>query len=322
MAKSSRKRRRSPVLAFLAFAAALSITLLAAFKYLSLCDFNKPDEAEPVLEAVPAISAGRDAAGLELFSSNVIMFDPDSGETIYAKHADDVIYPASLTKMMTALIAVENIPDLDAPFTMRHEDYAGLYEQNAAMAGFWEGETIPVRDLLYATLLPSGAEAATALARAAAGSTEACVEKMNLRAAELGMNNTHFVNVTGLHDDDHYTTVRDLSLLLSEALKNPKFTEVFCSLYHTTTATSQHPEGINLVSTIVPRLKQLEREKPPIIGNKTGYTDEAQLCLASVAEGGTVRRAVISVGAEGDGKSRPTHLEDAYLLYQKALPES
>jgi len=142
---------------------------------------------------------------------------------------------------------------------------------------------------------------------------------MNERASTLGMQNTHFVNVTGLHDDNHYTTVSDLALLLKEAIKNKDFFEPFCTLRYTTTATEQHPNGIKLTSTIVPRLAQLERDREPIIGNKTGYTEEAQLCLASIAEKEGKHFALVTVGAEGDGRSHPTQLEDAYLLYGKAM---
>lgn len=290
--------------------------------------FNKYDAlyVEPKEESVPsptinahADGAGRGFSGLELFSSNAILFDPSTGEIIYGKDANEVIYPASLTKIMTALVAIERIDNLDAEVTLEYQDYAGLYEQNAAMAGFTLGETVKIRDLLYATLLPSGAEAATALANAAAGSIEDFVILMNDRADSLGMDNTHFVNVTGLHDDDHYTTVSDLSLLLKEAIKNKDFMEPFCTLRYTTTATPQHPQGLKLTSTLVPRLAQLDREREPIIGNKTGYTEEAQLCLASVAEQDGKRFALITVGAEGNGRSHPTQLEDAYLLYGKAL---
>ena len=321
MEKSARKRRANPFLAFLLFA--LSMTA-AVFLFLKCYEYYEADKnfvPKPVIAASIGESAGSESAGLTLFSTNAILFDPDNGDIIYTKDAYEVIYPASLTKIMTALIAVENIEDLDATFKLQYADYKGLYEQNAAMAGFALGEEVTARDLLYATLLPSGAEAATAIARIAAGSVEDCVALMNERAVELGMKDTHFVNVTGLHDDDHYTTVYDLSLLLQEAITHPDFFEPYCTLTYTTTATPQHPQGLNLTSTLVPRLKQLEREKAPIIGNKTGYTDEAQLCLASVAESKDTRRALVTVGAEGDGKSYPTQLADAYLLYQKALPD-
>ena len=312
-----RRKRLHPILNI------IPIMLFAAAAVFFADGISKLEFIEiPVFEATspsPTVGVGRGFSGLELFSSNAILFDPESGEIFYGKDCEQRIYPASMTKIMTSLAAIEQIDDLDAPFTLQYSDYAGLYEQNAAMAGFSLGETVTIRDILYATMLPSGAEAATALARAAAGSLEEFVPLMNQRAAEIGMDNTHFANVTGLHDDNHYTTASDMALLLSEAFKNEHFMEVYRTLYYTTTPTAQHPNGLKLTSTLVPRLKQLERERVPIIGNKTGYTLEAQLCLASIAETNGKYRAVISVGAEGDGRSRPTHLEDAYLLYQKAF---
>lgn len=284
---------------------------------------KRPDDVPPVAAAAPvspAVGAGRTNGGLPLMSSNAILFDPADGNALYAKNAHERAYPASLTKLMTALVAVEQISDFDAPVTLEYADYAGLYEQNAAMAGFALGETVTARDLLYATLLPSGAEAACALARAAAGSQQGCIAMMNERAHALGMTGSHFTNVTGLHDPEHYTTVYDLSLLLTQALKNEMFAQAFSAFSYTTGATEQHPQGLLLTSTLTPRVRQLHRETDPIIGAKTGYTEEAQLCLASVGEHNGVRRAIITIGAAGDGQSEPTHLEDAYLLYEKSLP--
>ena len=312
-----RRKRSHPIINIIPIMLSAAAAAFFAFN-ISTLEFIEPPVFSPT-SPTPTAGIGRGFSGLKLFSSNAILFDPKNGEVFYGKDHDQLIYPASMTKIMTALTAIEQIEDLDAPFTMQYSDYAGLYEQNAAMAGFSLGETVTVRDILYATMLPSGAEAATALARAAAGSLEDFVPLMNMRAAELGMDNTHFANVTGLHDDDHYTTASDMALLLREAFKNKDFMEVYSTLYYTTTPTAQHPNGLKLTSTLVPRLKQLERERAPIIGNKTGYTLEAQLCLASIAEIDGDYRAVISVGAEGDGRSRPTHLEDAYLLYQKAF---
>ena len=284
---------------------------------------KSPDTAPSANATAPvstAVGAGRLNGGLALISSNAILFDPVDGHTFYAKNAHERAYPASLTKLMTAFIAVEKIDDFDAPVTLDYADYAGLYEQNAAMAGFTVGETVTARDLLYATLLPSGAEAACALARVAAGSQADCIAMMNARAQELGMTDSHFTNVTGLHDPEHYTTVGDLSLLLTAALKNSTFEKAFSTFSYTTTATTQHPQGLLLTSTLTPRIQQLNREADPITGAKTGYTEEAQLCLASVGEHGGVRRAIITIGAIGDGHSEPTHLVDAYLLYEKSLP--
>ena len=319
MSAKKRKKGASPFVCIIPIAAAIVFAVFSYGKYHDLSLALQEEEIMIVSENSPSEGTGRGFSGLELFSSNAILFDPNSGDILYGKDPTEIIYPASLTKIMTALVAIENISDLDSSVTMKYEDYAGLYEQNAAMAGFSLGETVTIRDLLYATLLPSGAEAATALANAAADSNENFVSLMNERAASLGMDNTHFVNVTGLHDDDHYTTVSDLALLLREASKNADFMEPYTALRYTTTATPQHPQGLKLTSTLVPRLAQLSRDREPIIGNKTGYTEEAQLCLASIAEKDGKRIALITVGAEGDGRSHPTQLEDAYMLYGKAL---
>ena len=318
------RRRKKAYRALLAAAVYLLLAAGAATAFWQADSLKRADSPPPIAAAMapvsPAAGAGRENGGLPLISQNAILFDPEDGRVLFGKNARDRAYPASLTKLMTALVAVERIADFDAPVALVRADYAGLYEQNAAMAGFVEGETVTARDLLYATLLPSGAEAACALARVAAGSKEDCVALMNARAEALGMADSHFMNVTGLHDDAHYTTVYDLSLLLTAALKNDLFTEVFSTFGYTTTATAQHPQGLTLTSTLTPRVRQLGRDAAPITGAKTGYTEEAQLCLASVGAQNGLRRAVITIGAEGDGYSEPTHLEDAYLLYQKSLP--
>lgn len=321
MKKQRGKKRYVRLLLITAIYILLVSGLLAVFWMSTII---KPPNTEPLANATEpvsaAVGAGRLNGGLALVSSNAILFDPVDGHTLYAKNAHERAYPASLTKLMTAFIAIENIDDFDAPVTLDYADYAGLYEQNAAMAGFTVGETVTARDLLYATLLPSGAEAACALARVAAGSQAECIALMNVRAQELGMTDSHFTNVTGLHDPEHYTTVGDLSLLLTAALKNRTFEKAFSTFSYTTTATTQHPQGLLLASTLTPRIQQLNREADPITGAKTGYTEEAQLCLASVGEHDGVRRAIITIGAIGDGRSEPTHLVDAYLLYGRSLP--
>lgn len=317
-----RKRKKGRGLLFCGI---LSLLLAAGFAVGTLwrgIGIRADQNAPGVLQTAAAPGVGRRAPGLVLQSSNALLFDPSDGGVLYAKGAGERTYPASLTKVMTAYAALEKIENLDAPVMLIYEDYAGLYEANASMAGFAMGETVTVRDLLYAAMLPSGAEAARALARAGFGSVEAAVERMNRLAEELGMQNSHFTNVTGLHDEEHYTTVSDLALLWRAAMNNQDLMDAAGSLTYTTTPTEQHPEGLRLVSTMVPKLRMLERETPePIIGGKTGYTEEAGLCLVSAAERGGLRRALVTVGAPGDGQSPPCNLSDAYLLYERCLPK-
>lgn len=143
-----------------------------------------------------------------LNSPHAILLQADSGEVLAEKDADSTIYPASMTKMMTALLAIEANLDLDTPVTLPEEIFPALQAQNASLAGFQAGETATVWDLLYGAMLPSGAECCETLAREVSGSEEAFVARMNQKAAELGMTGTHFCNPTGLHDPEHVSTVR------------------------------------------------------------------------------------------------------------------
>ena len=183
-------------------------------------NFTAPPEApaQSLPAAVLAAGAGDPASAAVapaghagwLNSPHAILLQADSGEVLAEKDADSTIYPASMTKMMTALLAIEANPDLDTPVTLPEEIFPALQAQNASLAGFQPGETATVRDLLYGAMLPSGAECCEALAREVSGSEEAFAARMNQKAAELGMTATHFCNPTGLHDPEHVSTVRDM----------------------------------------------------------------------------------------------------------------
>lgn len=146
-----------------------------------------------------------------LSSSNLILMRLSDRAILMEEGSEDRIYPASLTKMMTALIVIEQMPDLDERVLLSASLFEPLREENASVAGFLEDENVRAKDLLYGILLPSGAECCVGLANHIAGSEESFVTLMNNKAAELGMENTHFTNTTGLHDPNHYTTVKDLA---------------------------------------------------------------------------------------------------------------
>ena len=219
-----------------------------------------------------------------LNSPHAILLRADSGEVLAEKDADSTIYPASMTKMMTALLAIEANPDLDTPVTLPEEIFPALQAQNASLAGFQAGETATVRDLLYGAMLPSGAECCEALAREVSGSEEAFVARMNQKAAELGMTGTHFCNPTGLHAPEHVSTVRDMARLTEAALQNETFRKLFTTERYTVPATNCHPQGFTMHSTLLSQLDGTELHSGRILGGKTGYTGEAGLCLASLAE--------------------------------------
>ena len=251
----------------------------------------------------------------ELNSSNVILLSLKDNTILMQKNAEEKVYPASLTKMMTAIVAIENLPDLKKEIKLTNSTFQGLYEANASMTGFEPGEKVRAIDLLYGVMLPSGAEACIALAENIAGSELDFVGLMNKKAADLGMYNTHFENTTGLHDDNHYTTVKDLAILLSDALQNDTFQEVFTKPRHSTPPTNKHPGGITYYSTMFEKLSDQNIIGGEILGGKTGYTDEAGLCLASFAKVGKQEYILISAGAKGDPYSEQYNITDALAVY-------
>lgn len=216
---------------------------------------------------------------------------------------------------MTAIVAIENLPDLKEEIKLTNSMFQGLYEANASMAGFQPGEQVKAIDLLYGATLPSGAECCIGLANRIAGSEKNFVKIMNHKAADLGMENTNFENATGLHDENHYSTVKDLSILLIYALQNDTFREIFTSFRHSTQPTNKHSNGITFYSTLFEDINSQSIINGEILGGKTGYTDEAGLCLASLAKVGKQEYIMISAGAKGDHYSEQYNITDALAVY-------
>ncbi|MDD3654260.1 MAG: D-alanyl-D-alanine carboxypeptidase [Desulfotomaculaceae bacterium] len=231
------------------------------------------------------------------------------------KNSEEKIYPASLTKIMTAIVAIENLPNLQQEIKLTNATFKGLHDANASMAGFLPGEKVKAIDLLYGALLPSGAESCIGLTDEIAGSEQGFVRMMNQKAADLGMNNTHFTNATGLHHKNHYTTVKDLAVLLSYGLQNDTFREILDSSRHSTQATNKHPGGITFYSTMFKELGSPSITGGEILGGKTGYTDKAGLCLASHAKVGRQEYILITAGAKGDYHSEQYNITDALTVY-------
>lgn len=250
-----------------------------------------------------------------LHSPNAILLRLDNHKVLMEKNSDQKIYPASLTKIMTAVVAIEQLNDLQENIQLPNSMFQELYKADASMAGFLPGEEVRAADLLYGVMLPSGAECCIGLAEHIAGSESGFVSLMNKKADSLKMNNTHFTNTTGLHDDNHYTTVKDLSVLLSYALKNKTFKEIFTSSRYSTAPTNKHPGGITFKSTMFKNLESPVFEGGSILGGKTGYTVKAGLCLASLAEKNGKEYILVTAGARGDHESEQYNIEDAYAVY-------
>ena len=248
-----------------------------------------------------------------------LLMDVDDNRVLAAKGADGRTYPASVTKVMTLLVAVENISDFTDTFTMTYAITDPLYLANATVAGFSNNEAVTMEDLLYGTILPSGADACQALAIYVAGSDEAFVTLMNQRAQEMGLKNTHFTNTSGLHDKDHYTTAEDMAVILRVAMENPHCRQVLSTYQYTTASTPQHPEGILLTSTLFGRMYGTEPDGATVVAGKTGYTSQAGHTMVSYAEG-LDGHDYILVTLKGSNRWKATY--DAINLYTEFSPLS
>ena len=252
-----------------------------------------------------------------LISPNAILLEADSGEVLAEKNADTQIYPASMTKMMTVLLAIEAEPDLDRQVTIPEDIFPALKQEGASIAGFKSGEVVTVRDLLYGALLPSGAECCETLARLVSGTETDFVALMNRKAAELGMTSTHFCNPTGLHDPEHVSTVRDMARLLRAAMQNETFRAILSAGRYAVPATDLHPEGFTMTSTFWAELGDVSLWRGQFLGGKTGYTSAAGLCLASAAQVKGKRYILVTAGAQGNHGTEPYHIEDAVRVYRQ-----
>ena len=253
----------------------------------------------------------------EIHSKNILLLDLETGKILGEQQAREVIYPASLTKIMTALVAVEQIEDWDEIVQISPSIYDGLYAQEASLAGFEPGEEVPIRDLLYGALLRSGAECCLTLAEKVAGGEQAFVSLMNSRAKELGMRHTHFCNTTGLHQQDHVSTVEDIAILLKNALSNDLFRQVFMTRWYQTESTEIHPDGLIFTSSVFELMETAGIYEPAITGGKTGYTQEAGLCLASLAHIEDKEYILVTAKANGTPMETPYHVWDAVSIYRQ-----
>ena len=265
-----------------------------------------------VTEAATEPSPELDFSEYELYSNYILLTDIE-GNILYEKNSDERFYPASLTKIMTVIVAHENLDDLDYSVQIPGYIYEYIAAEDASTAGFEAYDTVTVEDLLYGAILSSGAECCLTLADMISGTEYDFAALMNDKAEELGMDNTNFTNCTGLHNYDHYSSAEDISVLLRYALQNSEFRRIFTrdSYY---TETQYNPYGIVLNSTM---FSFVEDGYYPfeLLGGKTGYTQEAGLCLASAAEINEKEYILVTAGADGSHMTDPYHIEDALAVY-------
>ncbi|MHC1682973.1 MAG: D-alanyl-D-alanine carboxypeptidase family protein [Clostridiaceae bacterium] len=302
--KVEKKKSGIPIFSALLLMVVVSILV---YKYIIIPGYQHNFEKE----SYTSVSISPDM----LNSTNAILIRLKDQTTLMKKNSEEKIYPASLTKMMTIIVAIEKLPNLREEIKLTNSTFQGLYGVDASMAGFKSGEQVRAMDMLYGALLPSGAECCIGLADQIAGSEQNFVKIMNQKVAELGMKNTHFENATGLHNKNHYTTVKDLAILLSYALQNDTFREIFTSSRHSTGPTNKHPGGITFYSTMFEKLNNENIIGGEILGGKTGYTYEAGLCLASLAKVDKQEYILISAGAKGDHNTKQYNITDALTVY-------
>jgi len=214
-------------------------------------------------------------------STYSVLIDADEGTIIEAKGADQKIYPASMTKIMTILVAAEHVTNLDDTFLidLSITDYA--YSNDCSAVGFALGETVTVRDLMYGTILPSGADAAVALAEYVAGSEDRFVEMMNDKLEELGLSDTaHFTNCIGIYDDENYCTITDMAMILKAAVENDLARQILNAHKYTTSRTTEHPDGIEISNWFLRRIEDKETGGE-VMCAKTGFVAESGSCAAS-----------------------------------------
>ena len=255
-----------------------------------------PEESSEKTYAPAEVTENTKTLDLELYSENALLIDLESNTVLVQKNADARIYPASMTKVMTVLVAAEHIENWNETFTMTQSIIDPLFLADASMAGFVHGEEVSMTELLYGAVLPSGAEATQALAIVTAGSEEAFAALMNEKAQALGLKDTHFVDASGLHDENHYTTLSDMAIIMQAALDNPHCREILTSVNHTSPATTQNPEGVAMTNRFLYRIRPQQTGNVDIQAAKTGYTAQAMNCCVSygIMENG---RAAICVTA-------------------------
>lgn len=245
-------------------------------------------------------------------SKTAVVIDMTSDYILFEKDKDKKMYPASMTKLMTALLTVEN-KSMDDTVVVSETAVAGLNKYESTNVDLDPGDIETVDTLMRALLIPSANDAANVLAEYVGGSIEEFVEMMNVRANELGCENTHFANANGLHDENHYTTAYDMALIAKEAMKRPEIAEIV-GLW----SFEMKSTGFTYASTnhLVSRYVNLDYYYENATGIKTGYTDEAKRTLAASATDGEHSIIAIVMGCEDKEDGTMTSFMDAKQLFR------
>lgn len=288
-------------------------------------NLQPPEPVQPPLaDAAPAgifhMSEGTEGFAESILSQYGIFVDALSGDILAQKDAYARMNPASMTKILTVLVAAEHLTEADldqtAQITIDITDYS--FANDCSNTGYALDEVVTVRDLFYGTILPSGADSALALAKYVAGSHEAFVDLMNEKLAQLGLaESSHFTNCVGLYDENHYTTAYDMAVILKATVDNPFCREVMSAHTYTTSLTEQHPEGLLVSNWFLRRIEDRDTHGE-VLCAKTGFVDQSGSCAASMGVDSQGREYLcVTAGSN----TRWTCIADHVELYQRFLPE-
>ncbi len=256
--------------------------------------------------STPAGDASLPVAFTGVNARGAVLVEAESGDVVFGQNENARLPMASTTKIMTALVALEALP-LDTVVTIT-SDSVGVEGSSIYLC---EGETLTLEQLLYALLLESANDAATAIAVAVSGSVEAFAERMNQKATELGLKDTHFVNPHGLDAEEHYTTALELALITRAALENPTFRTVCAT--ERKTIPLHGAEGVRLLLNHNKLLSSYEG----CIGVKTGFTKKTGRCLVSAAERDGVTLIAVTLNAPDDWRDHAAMLDYGFAMYSE-----
>lgn len=254
-------------------------------------------------------------------AAHAALADLSTGEIIASRKADEVIYPASMTKVMTLIVIVENLPNEDClqeKITVSQAVYDAMKAAGSSGIGMAAGETLTVEAMLHALMLKSDGIAATELARYVAGSEEDFVELMNQKAEKMGLTNTHFENPTGLHHPNHQSTAREIASIMAYAMNMKLCRKILLTQFYQAPCVGADGAKFNYNiyhNLVVTKFEEIPVNQPnsvKVAAGKTGFTDESRYCLVTYAESSD-GHGYVCVTAEGDGYN--TCISDYITIY-------
>lgn len=258
--------------------------------YAAMTEEERKAKAEELeRQAEEERQAAQQEAVDDLTSDYAILVDARTGEILVSKDADTRMYPASMTKIMTILVAAEHVTDLTERAEITNDILSYASERQLTTVGFSTGEEATIADLMWGTAVCSGADAAKALANYVAGSETNYVDLMNAKVQELGLEDTHFANCTGVFSESNYTTPHDMAIILHAAVQNPLARTILSTRQYTTSFTEEHPAGITITNTFL-RAMDHDLLAGVVLSAKTGFVSQSMFCAASymIADDGEI----------------------------------